>query len=288
MNKFVITPFAVWVLAAVTGAAWAADPVKKAPPQPVVQQPVASPSPATPPSAPPPDADAQAVAEYHHCLKLARDKPDDGYEEALAWGSMGGGEAALHCGAVARIGQKQYADGAKRLETLARESRQDSETRAQMLSQAAQAWTMQGNYDQANADQLAALSLVPGQPDLLVDHAVTLGQVHHYKEAVDELDKVLKLGPDRLDALLLRASAYRYLDDRKAALADVERALSFDPGNPEALVERGILRRLNGDDKGARADWLAVIKAVPGGPVLDEAQRNLELMDVKEEAPPPK
>lgn len=275
MNKFVITLFAVWALAAVDTAVDTAAEAADAPPK------------APPPTESQAEDDAQAVAEYHHCLKLAHDKPDDGYEEALAWGSMGGGEAALHCGAVARIGQKQYADGAKRLEKLARESHQIPATRAAMLGQAAQAWIMQGNYDQANTDQLAALALAPGQPDLLVDHAITLGQVHHYKEAVGELDKVLKLHPDRLDALLLRASAYRYLDNRKAAMADVEMALSFDPGNPEALVERGILRRLNGDDKGARADWLAVIKIVPNGPVLDEAQRNLELMDVKGEAPTP-
>jgi tetratricopeptide (TPR) repeat protein len=279
MNKALITAFAVWIPV----AAWAADPAKPASKPPA---PAAAPGSAKP--AQPADQgmtpDAQAEAEYQRCLKLAQIRPDDGYEEALAWASMGGGEAARHCGALARIGQKQYADAAKRLEALARESRKADVIRSEMLAQAAQAWVLDGNYDLANADQIAALALDPGNPDLLIDHAVTLGQVHHYQEAVGELNKVLVSHAYRLDALILRASAYRYLDNRKAAMTDIERALSFDPGNPEALVERGILRRLDGDDKGARADWLAVIKAAPPGPVLDEAQRNLELMDVEGEA----
>ena len=33
-------------------------------------------------------------SQYAHCVALARSKPDDGWEEALAWSSLGGGEPA--------------------------------------------------------------------------------------------------------------------------------------------------------------------------------------------------
>jgi tetratricopeptide (TPR) repeat protein len=183
MNKILFTAFAIGIFCAgpIVLPALSAETAKPA-----------SPTPAHPPQPAAPAYDEQAEAEYQHCLKLATTRPDDGYEEALAWGSMGGGEAALHCGAIARIGQKQYADGAKRLEKLSRESHRPDAIRAQMLAQAAQAWVLDGNYDQANTDQVAALAIDPDNADIRVDHAVTLGQVHHYKEALAELDKVLQ------------------------------------------------------------------------------------------------
>lgn len=226
-------------------------------------------------------AEIEDAKEYRVCLQLAKSKPDDGWEESLAWQSLGGGEPARHCGAVALIGMRKYEDAAKRLEDLASESKRDNAIRAQMLEQAGQAWLMAGNTDRADAVQRAALHLMPGLPDLLLDHAVTLAQVHHYQEAKAELDDLLRRQPNRVEALALRASARRYLDDLPGARTDIERALELDPGFPDALVERGIIRRLQGDDAGARADWLKVVQSVPKGPVLDEAQRNLELLDVK-------
>jgi tetratricopeptide (TPR) repeat protein len=228
--------------------------------------------------------DPQAEAhQYHHCLTQAKRDPDDGLEEALAWISMGGGEPARHCLALARIGQRQYDDGANRLEALARTSLQENALKAEMLSQAAQAWVLAGNWDRADADQRTALGLMPDQLDILVDHALTLGQVHHYKEAADELSRVLARYPGRIDAWVLRASARRYLDDRQAALDDVERALTLDPTNPDGLLERGMLRRLGGDNAGARSDWLKLLNHDKVGAAADAARRNLELLEVKQD-----
>ena len=226
-------------------------------------------------------AESDQASEYRHCLTQAKQKPDDGYEEALAWSMLGGGEPAHHCLALARIGQKQYDDGAKRLEALAQESHQNNAIRAEMLSQAAQAWILFGNFDKADADQRSALMLMPDQIDILVDNAITLGQVHHYKEAAEQLTRIITQHPDRIDALVLRASARRFLDDRQGAMDDVEHALMLDPTDTDGLLERGILRRLNGDDAGARADWLKLLNINSTTPTADAARRNLELLDVK-------
>ena len=226
-------------------------------------------------------SDIQGLQEYRTCLILAKTKPDDGWEEALAWQSLGGGEAARHCAAVALIGLGHFEEAGERLEGLAKSSVREDATRAEMFAQAGQAWLMAGNVPRADAAQRAALQLAPGTPDLLLDHAVTLAQVHQYKEVVDEMSDLLRRQPNRIEALTLRGSAYRYLDNLPAAETDLARALELDPGYPDALVERGRLRRIKGDDDGARQDWMLVVKTVPSGTVLEEAQRNLELLDVK-------
>ncbi|HTH17538.1 MAG TPA: tetratricopeptide repeat protein [Magnetospirillum sp.] len=220
--------------------------------------------------------------EYRNCLILAKTKPDQGWEEALAWQSLGGGEAARHCGAVALIGMGKYGEAATRLETLANESVRADSVRAEMLAQAAQAWVLLGNIPRADSALRGALTLSPGNPDILMDQAVLMAQIAHYNEAADILSKVLRAQPNRIEALTLRGSAFRFLDNIPGAVDDIETALKLDPDYSEALLERGILRRMKGDDAGAREDWLRAINLVPESAAADTARRNLEKMDVKQ------
>lgn len=219
--------------------------------------------------------------EYKACLTLAKKNPEAGWEEALAWQSLAGGEAARHCAAVALIGLGKYEEAASRLETLANESVREDSVRAEMLAQAAQSWLMAGNVMRADSAQRGALVLSPGNPDILVDHAVLLAQVHHYAEAADVLTRVLRSQPNRVEALTLRASAFRFLDNIPGAEDDVNQALKLDPDFPDALLERGILKRLRGDDSGARADWIRAIDLAPEAESADLARKNLEKLDVK-------
>jgi tetratricopeptide (TPR) repeat protein len=223
----------------------------------------------------------EPTREYRSCLQLARQKPEDGWEEAIAWQSLGGGEPARHCAAVALIGLGKYEEAATRLEALARDSRRVEAVRAEMLAQAGQAWLLANQPSRALAAQDTGLQLVPNQPDLLLDKSVTLAGVQHYQEAVDTLSLLLKAQPNRVEALVLRASAYRYLDKPALAKDDVARALVLDRSYPDALLERGILRRLDEDKVGARQDWLAVLAQAPDSAAADAARRNLEIMDVK-------
>lgn len=222
------------------------------------------------------------LQEYRNCLILAKTKPEQGWEEALAWQSLGGGEAARHCAAVALIGLGKYGEAATRLETLANESVRADSVRADMLVQAAQAWVLQGELMRADSAQRGALLLSPGNPDILLDQAVLMAQLNRYAEAVDILSQVLRIQPNRVEALVLRASAFRYLDNLPGAADDVNTALKLDPDYPDALLERGILRRMQGDDAGARADWLRAIDLAPENQVAETARGNLAKMDVKE------
>ncbi|KAF0224994.1 MAG: hypothetical protein FD176_803 [Rhodospirillaceae bacterium] len=219
--------------------------------------------------------------EYQACLTLAKKNPEAGWEEALAWQSLGGGEAARHCAAVALIGLGKYGEAATRLETLANESVRADSVRAEMLAQAAQSWILEGNIPRADSAQRGALLLSPGNPDILLDHAVLLAQVHHYAEAVEVLSKVLRTQPNRVEALTLRGTAFRFIDNIPGAADDIHQALKLDPDYPDALLERGILARLRGDDKAARADWLRAMELAPDSDAADLARKNLEKLDVK-------
>jgi tetratricopeptide (TPR) repeat protein len=222
--------------------------------------------------------------EYEDCMVLARAAPEAGFESALAWQAMGGGEGARHCAAVALIGLGHYAEAARRLERLAAAMASgEVDLRAGVLAQAGQAWLLAEDSGRAYAVQSAALEIDPGNVELLLDRSITLAGAANYWGAVDDLNRALDLAPGRPDLLILRASAYRYLDAFELARDDIARALAREPDNPDGLLERGMLRRLAGDTAGARQDWLRAIALAEGTPVADTARANLERLDVKAE-----
>jgi tetratricopeptide (TPR) repeat protein len=222
-----------------------------------------------------------ARREYRACLQMARQKPEDGWEQAIAWQSLGGGEPARHCAAVALLGLGKFEEAARRLGALAETSHSAGPLRAEMLDQAAQAWLLAGKPDKAVTELEAGLRLVPGHPELLLDKAVALAQAGRHALVVETLTALLKAQPNRVEAMVLRGSAYRILDKLELAKDDIARALVLDPDLPDALLERGLIRRLEDNQSGAREDWMRAITLMPEGAVADTARRNLELMDVK-------
>jgi regulator of sirC expression with transglutaminase-like and TPR domain len=225
-------------------------------------------------------ADDPPERRYRACMAKARMVPQAAFDDALAWTGLGGGQAARHCLAAALIGLGQYSEGARRLEGLAQDSREDA-MRAELLAQAAQGWLLAGDGVRADDVLTAAIRIAPDNAELLIDRAGARAQLKRYGEAAEDLTAALAREPRRADALALRASARRFLDDADGALKDAEAALALDSANVEALLERGILRRLAGDETGARADWLKLLAVAPAGAAADAARKNLELMDVK-------
>ncbi len=230
------------------------------------------------------DGAAEQEREYQDCMILARAAPADGFDSALAWASLGGGDGARHCAAVALIELGQYREAARRLERLAAELRAGKPALSlEVLVQAGQAWILAGDTARAHAVQSAALDIDPDNVELLLDRGITLATAKSYWEAVDDLNRALELAPGRSDLLTLRASAYRSLDALELAREDIARALTHAPDDPDALLERGMLRRLAGDAAGARDDWLRVIGLTEGTPTAAAARANLEKLDVKVE-----
>ncbi len=215
--------------------------------------------------------------QYDRCMDMLADDPAGADALATSW--KGGGEAAMQCHALAQVELGNPAAGAALLTTLAASSTADAGARAEVFGQAAQAWTMAGNTDQAYATATQAITLSPDDPELRVTHAIAAIAVRQDREAVEDLGDVLATDPKRADALTLRATAYRRLNALAQAQADITLACAQDPDNADALLERGIIRQLLGDRAGARQDWEKVADLSPDSPTGDLAQQDLALLE---------
>ncbi len=217
--------------------------------------------------------------DYDHCLGMLGPDPSGARDFADAWVATGGGDGALHCLGLAHIALGNPALGADEMEQLARTSQAPLAARASIYGQAGQAWMMAGAPDRALASTTLALSMLPDDPDLLIDRSLAEANLERYRDVVDDLDHALELEPRRVEALVFRAAARRHLDQLDAARDDIDRAFALDPENPDALLERGILRQRRGDRSGARQDWEQAIKLSPDSATGDLAQQNLALLD---------
>lgn len=235
---------------------------------------------------PTPDT-ANPSRTYEVCLMTAKNEPEKGFEMAGKWLALGGGPPARHCEAIALIGMKEYTEAATRLEELAKVN-EDESVRAGVLSQAGQAWLLQGDLSRALEAQTAALDAMPVKNRqhayILVDRAATLADAGKYAEAVLDLDASLAIDPKNPDALAFRASARRHLNDVDVALVDAEQAVALDPHNIIGLLERGIIYRLKKRNDDARKDWLRIIQIAPDSEAGRAARTNIERMDVLVEA----
>lgn len=206
-------------------------------------------------------APVDAPWDYDACLKMVSRHPDDALELAMNALKDGDEPSAEHCAAIALINLKQYNEGARRLDGLARKgSAGGAETRAQLMGQAGNAWILAGQPELATASFTAALALMPGEALYLIDRARASAMLKKWIAAETDLSAALVAEPGNVEALVLRASARRAQRNFQGAMGDVTQALAVDPDYPEALVERGLLRAALNDKVGARKDFMRVIE----------------------------
>jgi len=225
---------------------------------------------------------ADNQAEYQACMVLVERDPSGALDSAVQWEKEGGGDAARHCKALALIRTGDVEGGALELERVAEAMPQvKAPLAAQLFAQAGQAWIRAGNPQRALYAQNQGLKLNPSDVDLLVDRAMNYGSAGMYFEALDDLNAAIDLSPKDPDIYAMRAAAYRQLENPDLAEDNVEQALKLSPSHPGALLERGYLRRAKGDPVGARTDWLTVIQMMPNTEIANEAQKNIEKLDIK-------
>jgi tetratricopeptide (TPR) repeat protein len=217
--------------------------------------------------------------QYDKCMTMIADDPQGAEAIATSWQTSGGGEAAIHCQALAAIAAGKPEAGAKLLEDLAHGGTIQGSARAVLLGQAAEARLMVEQAAPAVQDTTEALAIHPDDPDLLIGRADANDTLDQPNDAVDDLTRALQLDPMRGDALVLRASLRRRMDQLDEARADIGRALALDPEDAEALLERGILRQETGDLAGARQDWMHARTADPNSEAAELAAQNLALLD---------
>jgi tetratricopeptide (TPR) repeat protein len=217
--------------------------------------------------------------QYDKCMTMIADDPEGAGAIATSWQAVGGGNAAIHCQALATIATGEPEAGAKMLENLAHGGNVQGLARAVLLGQAAEARLMVDQAEPALKDATEALAISPDDIDLLISRANANDALDRPSDAIGDLDQALRLDPSRLDALVLRASVWRRMDMRDKAREDIGRALALDPEDAEALLERGILRQEMGDLAGAREDWTHARAVDPNSEAAELAAQNLTLLD---------
>lgn len=230
------------------------------------------------------DAQATNQARYQACMDKTQTRPKSAFDDATQWEGDGGGHPARHCALAALVALGHYFEAAQGLETLADEVRANAAFKAQLLTQAANAWIAAGDNTRARAVSDAALTLRSGASDdqlanTLTVRARAMAGLGAYWDAADDLSRVLYTQPKNATALVLRGATYRQLDALGLALDDLNRALAVEPTHPEGLLERGIVKRLQGDKSGARTDWRQLIAAHPDSEAAREAGINLHALD---------
>lgn len=224
----------------------------------------------------------QDVGRYERCLSRARSAPQAAFDEAKAWASRGGGDAARHCAALALLHGGEAELAAEELEQLANTmGSRPAALRAEILAQAARAWLAVDDLARARMAATAALRLDARNPEIWIDRAEALAGARAYWEAIDDLNRALDIDPKRAEALVFRAAAYRHVEVADLAREDVDRAIEINPQLAEAWLERGILNRIAGDVAAARRDWLRVLVLDADGPVGDAARDNIAELELK-------
>ena len=237
--------------------------------------------PATAGAAGPASTPRSEAQRYDTCLRTARAKPQDGFDQAEEWRDAGGGAPAQHCLAIALVGLKQYGRAADLLRELARRlEKSERELSADLWSQAGSAELL-GEHPVAARDALTeALRIQPKNVDYLIDHGRAQAALGRYWEAIDDFNNAVEIDRRRPEPLTYRAAAYRKLGSLDIAMEDVQHALQLAPSSPLALLERGDIQMGRGQKAAARADWLKVAMLAPGTPFQAAAQANIEKLDV--------
>jgi tetratricopeptide (TPR) repeat protein len=202
-------------------------------------------------------------ARYQQCAALAKTDAQAAYNQALAWHSAGGGTSAEHCGALALVQLRRYAEAAPRLEALAVQQGLQPALRAQLYDQAGNAWLLGEDPARAESAFSSALNFAARDVDVLADRARARAARKNWAGAEADLSTALGIDADRADLLVLRASARHAAGKKAQARADIDQALGIFPNYGDALVERGAMKFEDGDTKGAEADWRLVIRLAP-------------------------
>ncbi len=185
----------------------------------------------------------QEEARLKACVAKIETRPEEAYEDGLAWTSEGNRPGARQCTALALVALGHHETGATRLEALARASDGGTlEQRAVYLAQAGHAWLQAGALEAAITSFSDALRLAPDRPELLIDRAGTFMMLERWDEALADLNAAIAVVPGDGEALQLRAEVHLAKDSLDLAERDVRAALAADPRNIQTLVTRGRVR----------------------------------------------
>jgi tetratricopeptide (TPR) repeat protein len=188
--------------------------------------------------------DQQAADRFQHCVSLIEHAPEQAYEDGMAWASQTQSVQGYRCAAMALIAEHRYEEGARRLQSLANALNPEyTGYKAELLSQAGNAWLLARNAQQARSALTRAITIVQGDrlqlPDLLIDRARAFALARDYRHAEEDLSQALDIRPHDGLALALRAESRMRQNSFDLAEVDINAAIATDPTNVDYLKTRG-------------------------------------------------
>lgn len=187
-------------------------------------------------------ADAPATAasggdRFTQCVAMIDEDAQRAYEEGMAWAADGQAVGGYRCAAMALIAQRRYEEGARRLESLASAASPNlTALRAELLSQAGNAWLLARDPAHARSSFTRAIATVEAEPtmlpDLLIDRARAYALEGDFRNSEEDLSRSLDLRPNDPLALRLRASAR--MQQRSFELAELDAIAALTASRTEA------------------------------------------------------
>ncbi len=184
---------------------------------------------------------------FGQCVALIESDAVRAYEEGMAWAGEAQALGGYRCAAMALIAQDRAEEGARRLESLAASLSPDrTALRAELFSQAGNAWLIAREPAQAASALTRAIATVqadPSQlPDLLVDRARAYAMERDWRKAEEDLSRALDIRAADALALRLRATARMHQNSFDLAEADALRATAIEPASVDSLLVLGHVR----------------------------------------------
>lgn len=189
-----------------------------------------------------------AVGErFQQCVALLDSDPARAYEEGMAWAAEAQSVHAYRCAAMALVAQNRFDEGARRLQSLASAvSAENTALRAELWSQAGNAWLLAREPGQARSVFTRAIVTLesdpPQLPDLLIDRARAYAMESEWRLAEEDLSRSLDIRPNNALALRLRAAARMQQRSFELAEADALAAVQIEPRNEENTLILGDIR----------------------------------------------
>jgi tetratricopeptide (TPR) repeat protein len=193
------------------------------------------------------DVGARNAERFNQCVAMIDDDAERAYEEAMAWAADDQSVGAYRCAAMALIAQNRHSEGARRLDSLgAAVNPAETAMRAELFSQAGNAWLLAREPSHARSSFSRAIVTVqsdPSQlPDLLIDRARAYAMEEDWRHSEEDLSHALDIRANDALALRLRASARMHQRSFELAEADALAATRLEPSNVDNYLILGHVR----------------------------------------------
>ena len=193
------------------------------------------------------DVDARNAQRFSQCVAMIDSDAGHAYEEAMAWAADDQSVGAYRCAAMALIAQNRLSEGARRLDSLASAvNPAETGTRAELLSQAGNAWLLAHEPARARSSFTRAIVTMQSDPhelpDLLIDRARAYAMENDWRHSEEDLSHALDIRANDALALRLRAAARMHQRSFELAEADAMAAARIEPSNVDNYLILGHVR----------------------------------------------